>query len=160
MNYGSSTSSWKPWRWVRLDLVFSMKDMYINSNLNPLTKVTSSSRSTEFKDILPRNISQMITKIIPISTRIVTSHTMKWGFLLWIWWNVNENWENNMIRVSQWRESHFKANASVRRKKEIQNSRTMRITVWDPSRRVKYLSKDIWDRNILTEFLGQSVPLE
>ena len=50
MNYDNSTSSWKPWRWVRFDLIFSMRDIYINSNLNPLTKFTSSSsRSTEFK---------------------------------------------------------------------------------------------------------------
>ena len=50
MNYGSRTSSWKPWRWVRLDLILSMRDIYINSNLNPLTNFTSSSRSTKFKD--------------------------------------------------------------------------------------------------------------
>ena len=82
INYGSSTSSWKPWRWVRLDLIFSMRDIYINSNLNPLTKFTSSSRSTKFKDILPWNISQMITKTIPISTRIVISYVMKRGIPL------------------------------------------------------------------------------
>ena len=39
--------------------------------MNPLTKFTSSRKSTEFKDILPWNISQFITKIIPISTRKV-----------------------------------------------------------------------------------------
>ena len=48
MNYGSSTSSWKPWRWVSLDLILTMRDIYIDSNLNPLTKFTSSSRSPEF----------------------------------------------------------------------------------------------------------------
>ena len=52
LNYGSSTSSWKPSRWVRLDLLFPMRDICNNSNLNPLTKFTSSSRSTNFKDIL------------------------------------------------------------------------------------------------------------
>ena len=67
MSYGSSTSSWKPWRWVRLDLIFSMRDIYINSNLKPLTKFTSSSRSTEFKDILLWNIPQMIMKTVTIS---------------------------------------------------------------------------------------------
>ena len=36
-----------------------MKDIYINSNLNSLTKFTSSSsRNTEFKGILSWNISQ------------------------------------------------------------------------------------------------------
>ena len=82
INYGSSTSSWKPQRWVRLDLIFSMRDIYISSNLNPLTKFTSSSRSTKFKDIFPWNISQMITKTIPISTRIVISYVMKRGIPL------------------------------------------------------------------------------
>ena len=46
INYGSSTSSRKPWRWVRLDLVLSMRDTYINSNLNP-QRFTSTSRRTE-----------------------------------------------------------------------------------------------------------------
>ena len=75
MSYGSSTRSWKPWRWVRLDLMLTMRDVYINSVLKPLTTFASSSRSIEFKDILPWNISQMIAKTIPISTRIV----MRWN---------------------------------------------------------------------------------
>ena len=56
-----------------------MRDMYVNSSLNPHTKFTSSSRSIEFKVILPLSISKMITKTIPISTRIVISYTMKQG---------------------------------------------------------------------------------
>ena len=51
--------------------MFSMRDIYFNSNLNLLTKFTNSSRSTKFKDILPWNISQMI--MVPFSTRIVIS---------------------------------------------------------------------------------------
>ena len=49
----------------------SMRDICINSNLNPLAKFTSRSRSTKSKDILPWNISQMIMKTAPISTKIV-----------------------------------------------------------------------------------------
>ena len=56
-----------------------MRDKDINSCLNPLTKFTSSSRSTKFKDMLPWNISEMITKTIPISTRIAISYVMKGG---------------------------------------------------------------------------------
>ena len=85
MNYGSNISSWKPWGWVRLDLIFSMRDKDINSSLNPLTKFTSSSRSTKFKDMLPWSISEMITKTIPISTRIAISYAMKGGTPLKIW---------------------------------------------------------------------------
>ena len=78
----------------------------LNANLNPPTKFTSSSRRTEFKDILQWNIPQMITKTIPISTRIVISNAMKRGFPFWIWWKVTGNWDNKMIRVFQWRGSH------------------------------------------------------
>ena len=117
MNYGSSTSSWKPGRWVRLDLIFSMGDIYINSNLSPHKKFISSSRSTEFNNILPWNIPQMITETIPISTTIVISYAVKRGISLWVWWKVNANLDNNMIRIFQWREAHCRANTSVRRKK-------------------------------------------
>ena len=71
VNYGSSTNCWKPWRWVRLDLILTMRDKCINSNLNPLTNFTGRSRSTEFKDILSCNISQMITKTVTVSITIV-----------------------------------------------------------------------------------------
>ena len=106
-NNGSCTSSWKPSRRVRFNLILSMRDIYINSsNLIPLAKFPSSSRSTEFKDILPKSISQMITKTIPISTRIVTCYAIKQGILLWIWWKVNGK-----------KESHCRTNTSIRRKK-------------------------------------------
>ena len=29
INYGNSTTSWKPWRWVRLDLILSMSNINI-----------------------------------------------------------------------------------------------------------------------------------
>ena len=56
-----------------------MRDIYNNFNLNPLTNFTSSSRSTDFKDILSWKISQMITNTIQINTRIAISNVMKWG---------------------------------------------------------------------------------
>ena len=138
---------------MRNDLIILMRDIYINSNLNQITKFTNSSISTEFKDILPWNISKMIMKTIPISTRIVISNARKHGILWWIQWNANVNWDNNMIRTSQWWESHCRTNTSVRRKKEILKSRTVRITVWDPCRKANHLSKVVWDNNnwVLTE---------
>ena len=116
-NYGSSTSSWKPWRYVRLDLILLVRDIYINSNLNQQTKFTSNNRSTDFEDILPWKISQMTTKTIPISTRIVISNVMERGILLSIWWKVNGNSGNKMIKISQWRENHCKTNTRIRRNK-------------------------------------------
>ena len=76
---------------MRLDLIISMRDTYINSNLNPLTKFTSSSRSTKFKDILSWNISQMITKTVPISTRLAIRYAIKWGIPLGLLWKVSGN---------------------------------------------------------------------
>ena len=67
---------------MRLDLILTMRDIYINSNLNLFTKFTSSSKSTEFKDILPWNTSQMIKKTVPINTRIVISYAIKQGISL------------------------------------------------------------------------------
>ena len=57
-----------------------------------------------------------------------------------------------MIKISQWRESHCRTNTSLRRNKYIQKSRTVRITIWDVSRKVNHLSKVVWDRKIITEF--------
>ena len=99
------------------DLICTMMDIYIYSNPNPFTKFTSGSRSTEFEDILPWNISQMITNTIPISTRIVISYVMKRGILLWVYWKVNGNWDYSRIRISQRRESHCTTNTSIRKKK-------------------------------------------
>ena len=84
MSYEGSINSWKPWIWVKLDFIFKMRDIYINSNLNPLTKFPTSNRSTDFKDILPWNISQINTKTTSISTTIVISYPMKQGFLFWV----------------------------------------------------------------------------
>ena len=89
---------------MRLDLIFSMRDIYINSNLNPLTKFTSS-RSTKFKDILPWNISQMITKTIPISTKIVISYASHCELV---------GKSMDMIRISQCRESLTRLISSTR----------------------------------------------
>ena len=57
MNYGCSTNSWKPWRCVRLDLILTMRVIYINCKLSPLTKVTNNSKRTQFKGILPWKFS-------------------------------------------------------------------------------------------------------
>ena len=128
-----------------LDLIFTLWDIYRYYNLNTFTEFSSSSKSIKFKDILPWNISQMITKTVPISTRIVISYAMKRGILFWVWQKVNRYWDNNMIRISEWGKSHCRTNTSVRRKKQIQKSRTARTTVRDARRKVNHLSKVVWD---------------
>ena len=79
VNYGRSTSSWKPWRQVRLHLIFTIRYIFISSNLHPLTKFTSSNRCTKLW-----YISQIIMKIIPISARAVTRYAMKQSNPLWV----------------------------------------------------------------------------
>ena len=70
-------SSWKPWKWLRLDLMLTMRVIDISYNLNLLT----------------------------FSTRIVIDwinrYPMKWYGILWclLLWQVIGNWENNMIRI-------------------------------------------------------------
>ena len=79
LDFASSTSSQKPLRWVGLELIFTMMNIYINSNLNPLTKFFSGSRNTKFENILPWNISQMIMKTIPSSMGIIISNVITQG---------------------------------------------------------------------------------
>ena len=123
-----------------------MRDIYINSNLNPLTKFTSCSRSTEFKYILPWNIFND-HKDHPNQHK--NSHKLCNETGHPVVNTMESQWKlrHNMIRISQWRESHYRTNTTIIRKKEIQNSRTVRITVWDPSRKVNHLNKVVWNYN-------------
>ena len=127
------------WRWVRLDLILSVRVICINSNLNPLTKFTSSSRSTEFKNILPCNNYQMIKKTVPFSTRIVIIYAMKQGIPLQIWWKVNGNCDK-MIKISQWRGSQCRTNISFRRKK------SKRAKLWESQSGIQVGKLTIWMR--------------
>ena len=103
--------SWKPWemRWVRLDLLLTMRDIYINSDLNPLTH----------KDILKissNGMSQMITKTISISTWVVISYAVKQGILFWVQ-KVDGNRQHDLNFPIE--ESRCRTNTSIRRNKSI-----------------------------------------
>ena len=102
-------------------LTWYLRVIYIISNLNPLTKFTKSSRSPKFKNILPWNISQMIMKTPPVSTRIGISYAKKRGISLRVYWKVNGNWGNNMIRIFQWRESHRRTNTSIKKERNLKD---------------------------------------
>ena len=113
-------------------------------------RFTNSSRSTEFKDILPWDIFEMITKIILSSTRIVLSNVMKLSIPLWIWWKVSGNWSNSMVRISQWRESQCRTITSIRGKEHIQKSRTVR---WESQSGIRVGKITIWVRSFEIEKL-------
>ena len=54
-----------------------MRDIYINCNLNQLTKFSNSSKSIKFENIFPWNISQTIMRTVPNTTRIVMNCVME-----------------------------------------------------------------------------------
>ena len=123
-------------------------DIYTNFNRVTLTKVSTSSRSTKFNNILSWSISLMIMQTVPISNRTGISCGMKKGISLWVWRKVNENWDN-VIRIFQWRGSHCRS-TSTRKKKQIQKCQAVRVIVWDLSRKVFWvensMSKENYDR--------------
>ena len=97
MGCSSSTSSWKPYRLLILDLIFMIRDMCIYFILDPLTKfTTSSSRGINFTDILSWNISLMTIKIVSINRRIITICTIKKEHYFWIWGKANKNWAKKL----------------------------------------------------------------
>ena len=65
---------------MRLELIFSMRDIYINSNPNPLKKFTSSSISTEFTNSNPlkkftsSSISTEFKDILPWMEHLSIDH--------------------------------------------------------------------------------------
>ena len=56
----------------------------------------------------------MISKTIPVSTRIIKSCPMNRSILSWVWRKITGNWDNKMIKRSK---SHCKTNTRARRKK-------------------------------------------
>ena len=115
MSYGSCTSCWKPWRWVRFELILTVGDININSNLNSVIKFTSGSRSTEFKDISPPPMEHLTNNHKDHPNHRKNSHKLcvETDILFWVYWKVNGNWDNSIVRISQWSKSHCRTNTSV-----------------------------------------------
>ena len=68
------------------DLIFTLRDIYINSNLDPVTKF-----SIRIKYIFQWDISQMTTETIPIRTRTVINYAVKWVIPFLVYWKVDGN---------------------------------------------------------------------
>ena len=138
MCYNSSKNSWKPWRCTRCNLIFTVRDIYINFNLDPLTW---SSRSTKFKDTFAWNISQMITKTMQINTRMVISCAMKSGIPFGVLMKVKGNLGKN-IRICQLRESDCRTNKnSEERNKSKRVGLCESLRVRDRSGKINHLAK-------------------
>ena len=143
---GNRTNSWKAWIRMRLDLIFKLRDIYINSNLDPFTIFTSS-RGTEFKVILPWKISQMIIKTVLISTRRVISYAMKQSTPFWVSQKVDGNWGNKIFHL---KESHYRKNTSVRRNPKRAGLCESQSGIWVGKLTIWVRSLEI--KKIITEF--------
>ena len=105
---------------------------------------------SEFEDILPWIIFQVITKRVPISTKIAIRNAMNWASPLWMMESqrkLRQQHHQNFLKEG----SHYRTNTSIRRNKWIQKSRTVRIIVWYLSRKANHLSKIVWERKTITE---------
>ena len=95
--FSTNGSNWKPWRWVRLDLIRSMRDIYTS-----ISTWIHSQNSMAVAEALSLKISSH-GKSVKWSGRSYQSawehNAMKQGISLRISWKVNENWANNMIRM-------------------------------------------------------------
>ena len=100
VNYGRSPSSWKPCRWVKLDLIDTMRDITHQFQSELHHKAHQQQQKHRIWRYPPMKHLSMITKTIPISTRIVISYVMKRDIPFWVWQKVNGNWDNNMISFS------------------------------------------------------------
>ena len=129
MNYGSSksTSSWKPWRWVRLGLILTMMDIYINPtwthSQNSLATV-----ETQFEDILPWNFSQM-----------------KQGIPFWVCRKVNGLIYNQIVKIRSEFPSGGKAIVEkVPTSEKINKSKRARL--WESQSWIQVGKLTIWVR--------------
>ena len=59
--------------------MFMMMGIYIDSKLEPFTKFTNKSKSTEFKDIFPRRMSLKIMETVSMSMKTVISCVIERG---------------------------------------------------------------------------------
>ena len=102
----------KKQRWVRFDLILTMRDTHTISNLNTLIKLTSSSGSTVQK--YPP-MEHLLNDHKDHPNQHKNSHKLwvELGHPVFSLLKSHGSWDNNMIRVSQCRESCCKTNTSV-----------------------------------------------
>ena len=135
MDHDSSTNSWKS-HGDEWSLTW-----YFWWGIYTSIPTWTSQNSLVAAEALSLSYDQMTRKTITISTQIVKSHVMKQSILLWIRWKVNGNWDSNMIRISQWMESHCRTNTSIRRNK------SKRAGLWESQSGIRVGKLTIWVRS-------------
>ena len=151
MNYGSNTRSWKSWRWERLYLILLVRDIYINFNLNLLTKITSSNRRTEWVwRYPPMDHLSSDHKESPNQQENSHKKCNELGKPI-----VNDG-KSKETETTTWSEFPNGGKAIIEQilaSEEINESRRagLRIIVWYLSRKANHLSKVVWERKTITE---------
>ena len=140
---------------MRPGLIFTMRGTYTDCNLDLLLKgssrssSSSGSRRPKIKDTISWKICEIITKIKNCAMKKTTP--------LWVGRQVIGNWDNNMIRISQWREIHCKTKTRVGRKKinleECDCENHSQGSVWP---KLNHQSIVVWDSKIIIELTKSS----
>ena len=129
----------------------TFSDGYIHQfQTKPPTKFTGSSKRTEFKDILPWITCKMITTNVPISPRIVMNYAMKRDICC----EDDGMWMETETTLSEFLNGGkaFVEEILASQKRNKSKRAWHWESVWNPSRKGNYLSKVVWNRNIITEF--------
>ena len=80
INYGSSATSRKLWRWVSLDLIFTMRDIYTSIQIWTHSQNSLAAAETLGLKICSHGTSQIITNTVSMSKGIVISYATKCCF--------------------------------------------------------------------------------
>ena len=123
--------------YIHLHQLYITRDWYIHSNLSPPTKFTDgSSRSTEFKHILPWIISEMIIKT-PYQHKNSNKLCSERGHTVLSLTKLMETVATTWAELpNEMKTTEEQILVSKERKKEIQISRIAGVSIKDPSRTV------------------------
>ena len=101
MSYGSSTISWKWWRWMRHDLIFLMRDIYIYIYISPWTH---SLNSVVVAEVPTLKISSYETSLKWSQRPSQLTKELPWA----VWWKwastfkfQRKSLETDMIKIFQ-----------------------------------------------------------
>ena len=85
---------------------------------------------------------------MPINTRVVISYAMKQSIPFWVSEEVNENWDNNLIRTSNWGKAIVE---QILASEEINKSKRARL--WESQSGIRIGKLTIWVRSFEIEKL-------
>ena len=103
-SYVSSTISWKPWWWVRFDLIFTMRDIH-QLQPGPTHEIQCQQQKDWVLKISTHKTSPNHQEDHPNQLNNSNNLCLEKGYPFWVWRKEYGIWENTLIRISQWREA-------------------------------------------------------